>query len=97
MTSFIRSVLIVGCIALTAAIAPIARAQTTTDNGEASAILNSQAVEASQTQTVPSDEQTVLVAEIEGDSPELRAESSSPVPSRMPLTSRIFPCPSMQQ
>lgn len=97
MTSFIRSFVILGWVCMTAAIAPIAQAQTATDNTEPSAILNSPAVEESETQTVQSEEPTVIVAEIEGESSEVSAESSSTIRSRMPLTSRIFPCPSMQQ
>jgi hypothetical protein len=103
MTAFVRSFLILGLVSMATAIAPIARAETVTRDPGGSEILNStttdrsQTVEASETVATQDDRDAVLIAEVEVESSEISTEISSPARNRTPLTSRIFPCSSMQQ
>lgn len=103
MTAFIRSVLILGFVGMAAAIAPIAQAETATSDPERSETLNSsptdstETADSSETFATQSESDTVVIAEVEGESSGVSVESSSSIRDKMPLTSRIFPCSSMQQ
>jgi hypothetical protein len=97
MTAFIRFVFILGFVGMAAAIAPIAQAETETGDREGSEILNSDTLESAETVAIQSEEDAVMIAEVEGESSEVSAESSNSTRTRTPLTSRIFPCSSMEQ
>lgn len=97
MTSFIRSAIVLGLVTLTAGIAPIARAETETIAREGSEIVNSEAIESSENLTDRTEEDNVIVAEVKGESTEVSAGEAPSTLNRTPLTSRIFPCSSMQQ
>lgn len=96
MTSFIRAAIVLGWVTLTAGIAPITRAETETLDRELPERVTSEAIESDENRAAQSEEEDIIVAEVEGESMEVSAEEAPSI-DRMPLTSRIFPCSSMQQ
>jgi hypothetical protein len=102
MATWIRSFLIVGFVGMAAAIAPMAHAETATSDQNSSETLNSigndRAETSDDTETFATQsEPDTVIAEVEGEPSEIGAETLRPASHRTPLTSRIFPCSSMEQ